>query len=128
MSNLKNKKNLSNTVNNATENVTSTVANTVANTTNTVAEMAQKVKPNFGANKNVTFMFNKKNYTIMLIGLAVIILGFILMAGGKSADPNVFNYDEIYSFRRITLAPILVMAGFVIEIFAIMRVPKPGEE
>lgn len=69
-------------------------------------------------------LFDKSNFTIMLIGLAVIILGFILMAGGKSEDPNVFLADEIYSFRRITLAPILVLLGFVIEIYAIFKKPK----
>jgi len=51
-------------------------------------------------------------------------LGLILMAGGKSPDPNVFNKDEVYSFRRITLAPILILGGFVVEIFAIFRKDK----
>jgi hypothetical protein len=60
----------------------------------------------------------------MLTGLAVIILGFVLMSGGKSADPNVFREDEIYSFRRITLAPFLVILGLVIEGYAIMKKPK----
>lgn len=60
----------------------------------------------------------------MLIGLALLALGFLLMAGGRSDDPNVFNKDEIYSFRRITLAPIVILAGFVVEIFAIFRKPK----
>jgi hypothetical protein len=70
------------------------------------------------------FMFGKQNYQIMFVGLAVIILGFVLMAGGKSADPNVFKEDEIYSFQRITLAPFLVIAGLVIEAYAIMKKPK----
>jgi len=69
------------------------------------------------------FAFGKENYRLMLIGLALIALGFILMIGGGSDDPNVFNPD-IFSFRRITLAPILVLAGFVVEIFAIMKKPK----
>jgi hypothetical protein len=69
------------------------------------------------------FLFDKNSYIIMLVGLAVLVLGFILMAGGKSEDPNVFNAEEIYSFRRITLAPIMVLLGFVIEIYAIMRKP-----
>jgi hypothetical protein len=59
----------------------------------------------------------------MLIGLVFIALGFILMIGGGSKDPNQFNPD-IFSFRRITLAPILILAGYVIEIFAIMKKPK----
>lgn len=73
---------------------------------------------------NQVFLFDKTNYYIMFAGLALILLGFILMAGGKSEDPNVFKYDEIYSFRRITLAPILIIAGFVVEVIAIMRKPK----
>jgi len=69
-------------------------------------------------------LFDKNNYIIMLVGLAVLVLGFILMAGGKSSDPNVFNAAEIYSFRRITLAPIIVLLGFAIEIYAIMKKPQ----
>lgn len=60
----------------------------------------------------------------MAIGGAVILLGFLLMIGGKSTDPNVFNKDEVYGFRRITLAPILIIAGLIIEIYAIMKKPK----
>ena len=60
----------------------------------------------------------------MLIGLAVLALGFFLMAGGKSNDANVFNADEVYSTTRITIAPMLIIAGFVIEIFAIMKKSK----
>lgn len=70
------------------------------------------------------FMFDKVNYYIMFAGLALILIGFMCMSGGKSPDPNVFNKEEIYSFRRITLAPILVIAGFVVEVIAIMRKPK----
>ncbi|MGG8496689.1 DUF3098 domain-containing protein [Tenacibaculum sp. TC6] len=69
------------------------------------------------------FLFGKRNYSIMLIGLAVIALGFILMAGGGSDDPKVFNPD-IYSWRRIRLAPTLVLIGFGIEIYAILANPK----
>ena len=65
------------------------------------------------------FLFGKRNYMIMLIGLVFISLGFILMAGGGSDDPNVFN-EEIYNFRRIRLAPTLVLLGLAIEIYAIM--------
>ena len=70
------------------------------------------------------FLFDKTNYYIMFGGLALILLGFILMAGGKSPDPHVFNYDEIYSFRRITLAPILIVAGLLVEIYAIIKKHK----
>nr|WP_294904063.1 DUF3098 domain-containing protein [uncultured Lacibacter sp.] len=74
--------------------------------------------------KRIASIFTKENYKWMLIGAAVIIAGLLLMIGGKSADPNVFNKDEVYSFRRITLAPILIIAGLIIEIYAIMKKPK----
>ena len=63
------------------------------------------------------------NYKRMLIGFAAIVLGFILLVGGASPSPDEFNY-EMFSFRRITLAPILVLAGFAFEIYAIMYRPK----
>ena len=66
-----------------------------------------------------TFVFQKKNYIFMIIGLLFIALGFILMSGGASEDPNVFN-PEIYNFRRIRLAPTLVLIGFAIQVFAIL--------
>jgi hypothetical protein len=69
-------------------------------------------------------LFGKDNYKWMLIGLAVMALGFFLMAGGKSSDPNVFNDKDVYSTTRITIAPILIIAGLIIEIFAIMKKPK----
>ncbi|MBM1104806.1 DUF3098 domain-containing protein [Aurantibacter crassamenti] len=68
------------------------------------------------------FIFQKKNYLFMFIGLACITLGFILMSGGGTDDPNVFN-PEIYNFRRIRLAPTLVLIGFGIEIYAILLNP-----
>lgn len=70
------------------------------------------------------FLFSKENYIIMFVGLAIIFLGFILMSGGKSTDPNVFNESEIYSTTRITIAPILVLLGLAIEGYAIMKKPK----
>ena len=73
-------------------------------------------------NKKPAFLFGKRNYTWMLIGLAFVALGFVLMAGGKSDDPEVFN-EAIYSFRRIRLAPTLVLIGFAIEVYAILRSP-----
>ena len=69
------------------------------------------------------FLFGRRNYIIMLIGVIFIGLGFILMAGGGSEDPTVFN-EEIYNFRRIRLAPTLVIIGLVIEIYAILANPK----
>jgi Protein of unknown function (DUF3098) len=74
--------------------------------------------------KKIISIFEKQNYLWMAIGGVVIIAGFLLMIGGKSADPNVFNKDEVYGFRRITLAPILIVAGLIIEIYAIMKKPK----
>lgn len=71
-------------------------------------------------NKSLAF-FGKSNYIWMGIGAALIIIGMILMSGGKSADPNVFNSNEVYSFRRITLAPIVIIAGFIVEIYAIFK-------
>ncbi|WP_339625405.1 DUF3098 domain-containing protein [uncultured Maribacter sp.] len=73
------------------------------------------------------FIFQKKNYTFMFIGLAFIALGFILMSGGGSDDPNVFN-PEIYNFRRIRLAPTLVLLGLGIEIYAILLNPHKKKE
>jgi hypothetical protein len=70
------------------------------------------------------FIFDKTNYLIMVIGIVAIIAGFALMSGGGTADPNVFPQEELYSFRRITLAPIVVIIGFAIEIFAILK--RPG--
>lgn len=72
-------------------------------------------------------LFDKENFKWMLIGVAVLILGFVLMAGGGSDDPNVFNKDEVYSTRRITIAPIIILIGLVIEIYAIFRQPKTTE-
>ena len=73
-------------------------------------------------------LFGKENYRWMLIGIVLVALGLILMAGGKSKDPNVFNPNEVYSFRRITLAPILIIGGFVVEIFAIFRKDKKSSQ
>ncbi len=76
-------------------------------------------------NQNV-MPFGRQNYILVLIGIAVIALGFILMIGGGSSDPDVFN-EKMFDFQHITLAPILVLLGFVIEIIAIMR-RKPKNE
>ena len=69
------------------------------------------------------FLFEKRNYIIMIIGIIVIMIGFALMAGGGSDDPTVFN-EDIYNFRRIRLAPTVVLIGLAIEIYAIMANPK----
>ena len=69
------------------------------------------------------FAFNRENYKLLLIGFVIIVIGFILMVGGKAESPDTFN-PEIFSFRRITLAPIIILAGFAFEIYAIMKKPK----
>lgn len=69
------------------------------------------------------FIFEKVNYKILLIGIAVIAVGFILMSGGGSDNPNVFS-EEIFNFRRIRLAPTVVLAGFGVVIYAILKNPK----
>ena len=69
------------------------------------------------------FLFEKINYKILLIGIAVIVIGFILMSGGGSDDPKVFN-EAIFNFRRIRLAPTMVLIGFGITIYAILKNPK----
>jgi hypothetical protein len=83
--------------------------------------MAKKKKEPDGPD----FPLQKENYILLIIGFAIIMIGFLLMMGGKSDDPNVFS-DKIFNFRRITLAPIIVLFGFVFEIWAIMK--KPREE
>lgn len=72
-------------------------------------------------------LFDKGNLRWMLIGVIVMAVGFILMAGGKSNNPNVFDKNQVYSFRRITIAPIVILAGLVIEIFAIFHQPKKAK-
>lgn len=69
-------------------------------------------------------IFGKDNLQWMLIGLVVITIGLVLMAGGKGEDPNVFAENEVYSMKRITLAPLLIVAGLLIEVYAIMRKSK----
>ncbi len=97
--------------------------------TSTENSSTEAVRPAANASKknsvqNLPFLFDKQNYILMGVGLAVIILGYILMSGGRSADPNVFDADALYSFRRITLAPVLVLIGLAIEGYAIMKKPS----
>ncbi|MCZ4693445.1 DUF3098 domain-containing protein [Ancylomarina euxinus] len=73
--------------------------------------------------KKLEFALAKENYKLLLIGFAIIIIGFMLMMGGGSEDPTVFD-EDIFSFRRITLAPLVVLFGFAFEIYAIMKRPK----
>ena len=73
------------------------------------------------------FVFGKHNYKFLLIGLGFILAGFLLMMGGGSDSPDEFN-DAMFGFQRLTLAPILILAGFAIEIYAIMSKPKDKPE
>ena len=73
--------------------------------------------------KKLEFALAKENYKLLLIGFAIIIIGFMLMMGGGSEDPSVFD-EDIFSFRRITIAPLVVLFGFAFEIYAIMKRPK----
>ncbi len=72
-------------------------------------------------------LFTKDNYIWMAIGAVIIALGMFLMSGGKTTDPNVFDNNEVYSTTRITVAPILILFGFVVEIYAIFKKPKTAE-
>ena len=69
-------------------------------------------------------LFTRENYMWMLIGLIVIAIGMFLMSGGRSTDPTVFDQKEVYSPRRITIAPLLIIIGLGLEVFAIFKRPK----
>jgi hypothetical protein len=84
--------------------------------------MAKQIKTT--GSRNYKPLFGKENYRWMIIGLALILLGLLLMIGGKSKDPNVFNPSDVYSFRRITIAPILILGGLVLEIVGIFKKSK----
>ena len=70
------------------------------------------------------FALTKENYILLIIGFVIIVIGFLLMLGGGSKDPNIFNEKELFSFRRVTLAPIVILFGFIFEIYAIMKKSK----
>ena len=72
------------------------------------------------------FALDKQNYRLIIIGCVIVLIGFVLMMGGGSEDPNVFS-EEIFSARRITVAPITVMAGYMFIIYAIMKRPKENQ-
>ena len=69
-------------------------------------------------------LFGRENYIWIIAGIVVMAIGLLLMVGGNSQDPNVFNENEVYSTRRITVAPILILLGLGMEVFAIFRKPK----
>ncbi|HMZ45621.1 MAG TPA: DUF3098 domain-containing protein [Chitinophagaceae bacterium] len=74
--------------------------------------------------KKITSLFGKENYILMAVGAIIITVGMLLMSGGKNQDPNVFDESVVYSTTRITVAPILILIGFVVEIYAIFKKPK----
>ncbi len=76
------------------------------------------------------FAFRKENYRMLIIAVAVVILGFLLMIGGGDDDPSKFNGEELFSFRRLTLAPLTILLGYALAMVAIMKKPKedPGEK
>ena len=74
--------------------------------------------------KKEGFAFGRENYILLLAGLAIIVIGYMLMVGGGSTDPNVFNGEELFSTRRITLSPIVILIGFVVIVVAIMKKPR----
>lgn len=75
----------------------------------------------------LNFALGPENYKLLAVGFVIIIIGFLLMLGGKSDTPDKFS-ENIFSFRRITLAPIVVLAGFIFEIWAIMKKPKDSDK
>ncbi len=77
--------------------------------------------------KPFDFPFYRENYRLLIIGVSIIVIGFILMVGGGSDDPNTFSPD-IFSFRRITLAPVVTLFGFVFIIYAIMKLPPKTKQ
>jgi len=72
----------------------------------------------------IGFAFEKENYRIFIIGVVVVVIGYLLMIGGGADNPNEFHEDEIFSFRRITLAPIVILSGFVTVLVGIMKKTK----
>lgn len=84
-----------------------------------VTKQKPEIKP-----KPLPTLFTKENYRWMIIGAVIVGLGMILMSGGKNQDPNTFDYSVVYSTRRITIAPILIVAGLLIEIYAIFKRSK----
>ena len=71
--------------------------------------------------------FTRENYLLMLVGLGIVVIGYLLMSGGGSGDPNVFN-EDIFSARRITVAPIVLLLGYVFIIYAILKRPRSNSE
>lgn len=103
--------------------VTSTTPNRPA-TAATAQGSAVKKETATITKKSQLPLFERENYMWMIIGAVVIAIGFFLMAGGKNTDANTFDYKVVYSATRITVAPILILLGLALEIFAIFKRPK----
>lgn len=90
-----------------------------------------KVNTTTGTAKTATpqanFLFDKSNYIWMAAGVVLVVIGFMLMSGGKSPDPTKFNPDEIFSPMRITIAPLMILIGFAVEVYAIMKPSKQAQ-
>ena len=84
------------------------------------------MKDNKSGTPENTFAFGKVNFKLLLIGLAILVVGYILMVGGGSDDPNIFNGEELFSFRRITLAPIVLLVGYIFVFYAILKKHDEG--
>ncbi len=87
----------------------------------TTKTISPETKNNATAKSSVSEIFQLHNYKLILVGVGIIFLGYLLMIGGKSENPGVFLTDEIYSFRRITLAPIVIVAGFGVVVYGILK-------
>ena len=85
--------------------------------------MATKKPKQKGGDEGPRFVFNRQNYIMIFTGLVILAAGFLLLIGGGSDNPKVFNYS-LFDFQRLTLAPILLLIGYIIEIFAILKRPK----
>lgn len=93
-------------------------------------QVAKNKEKTESANKDLSgtgFVFDKENYRLLLIGIGFIVVGFILMVGGRSDSPDFFNY-EMFNFQRLTLSPILLIIGYTIGVFAIMKRPKQSDK
>lgn len=102
----------------------STKKKVIVTTTPRATQASQRAKVPAYAPKNTVLIFDKSNYMLMLVGLALIGLGLVLMSGGAMPDPNTWDESIIYSHRRTLLAPVAILLGLIVEIVAIFRNPK----
>ncbi len=96
-------------------------------TTFAILQLSKRIIMSDKTKKDINTLFNKDNYTWMIIGAAIIAIGMFLMSGGKNQDPNTFDYNVVYSKTRITVAPILIILGLLVEVYAIFKKSKVAE-